>query len=140
MRKMYIFLGILFTIMACQPKMNTNPDRFKRGIFEAPAVDGILSKSIITRNDSLQIERYTKYLEISTDSGVFVKSEKKIDSFSITWKNNFFYTLEMISPKTELDKDPIYVQIIEVTDSSYTFSAKIGYSNFKQEGVVYKLK
>ena len=46
----------------------------------------------------------------------------------------------MKSPKTDLDKDPIFVQITKVTDSSYSFTAKIGYSNFKQKGTVYKVK
>jgi len=46
----------------------------------------------------------------------------------------------MKSPKTKLDKDPIFVQITKVTDSSYSFTAKIGYSKFTQKGVVYKVK
>ena len=41
--------------------------------------------------------------------------------------------------KTRLDKDPIFVRITKVTDSSYNFTVKIGYSKFKQKGTVYKV-
>jgi len=43
----------------------------------------------------------------------------------------------MKNPKTDLDKDPIFVQINKVTDTSYDFTAKIGYSKFKQKGTLY---
>jgi hypothetical protein len=46
----------------------------------------------------------------------------------------------MKSPKKEIDKQPIFVQITKVNDSLYSFSAKVGYSNFKQEGTVFKIK
>ena len=109
------------------------------GTFEIPAGKGY-SKTVLTRIDSLQIEEYTKYSQITTDSGVFQKETKRIDTLYITWKNNFFYTLKMKSPKNDLDQDPIFVQITKVADSSYDFSAKIGYSEFKQKGTVYKVK
>ena len=50
---------------------------------------------MIIRTDSLQIEKY----------------EDRIDTLTITWKNNFNYTLKMMHPKTALDEDPIYVKI-----------------------------
>jgi len=109
------------------------------GVFEIPAGKGY-SKTIVTRVDSLQIEEYIKYTEISTDSGVFKKESKIIDTLYIKWKNNFFYTLKMKSPQTELDNDPIFVQINTLSDSSYDFTAKIGFSEFKQKGTVYKIK
>ena len=68
------------------------------------------------------------------------KTITQIDTLYITWKNNFFYTLKMKSPKKEIDKQPIFVQITKVKDSSYSFSAKVGYSNFKQDGTVFKIK
>ena len=109
------------------------------GVFEIPAGKGY-SKTIVTRIDSLQIEEYTKFTEISTDSGVFKKENKVIDTLYIKWKNNFFYTLKMKSPKTELDNDPIFVQINKITENSYEFTAKIGFSEFKQKGTVYLIK
>ncbi|MDB9955931.1 hypothetical protein OAD46_01655, partial [Flavobacteriaceae bacterium] len=58
----------------------------------------------------------------------------------ITWKNNFFYTLKMKSPKNDLDKDPIFVQINKLSATSYDFTAKIGFSEFKQKGTVFKIE
>lgn len=135
------YLLILFvTFSACEPQIKGDPDRFKHGVFEAPEVEGSISKTIITRNDSLQTEEYTKYTEISTDSGVYIREEKKTDIYSIEWKNNFFYTLRMKNPKTDIDQDPIFVQITKITKNTYDFSARIGYSNFKQTGTVTKIK
>ncbi|MDY0779417.1 hypothetical protein [Tenacibaculum sp. IB213877] len=127
-------LSILIASCTNQPKGSA--ERFKYGTFEIPAGDGY-GKTIIVRKDSLQIEEFTKNVSISNDSATFVKEEKHIDTLFIKWKNNFAYTLRMKSPKTKLDKDPIFVQITKVTDSSYDFTAKIGYSNFKQKGTVY---
>jgi len=136
-RVVYILIAIGL-IWACEPEFKGNPDRFKQGTFEVPAQQGI-SKTIITRRDSIQIENYTRYIEVSTDSGAFVKEDQRIDTFYITWKNNFFYTARMKSPRTEIDKELMFYQITKVTDTSYDFSMKIGYSEFKQTGTVYKV-
>ena len=121
------------------PTKDNDASRFKTGVFEIPAGKGY-SKTIVKRIDSLQIEEYTKFTEISTDSGVFKKESTIIDTLFIKWKNNFFYTLKMKSPKTDLDKDPIFVQINKITENSYDFTAKIGFSEFKQKGTFYKIK
>ena len=131
---------ILATVLtSCKSEINDNSDRFKKGVFEIPAGEGY-GKTTITRIDSLQIEEYEKVVSISNDSSSVVKRSKHIDTLYIKWKNNFFYTLKMKSPKKELDKDPIYVQIVKVTDDSYSFSAKIGFSKFKTDGTIYKVK
>jgi hypothetical protein len=136
---LFSILIIVLFLSSCNSKKASNAERFKLGFFEIPAGKGY-SKTIVTRVDSLQIEEYVKYTEISTDSGVFKRENKIIDTLYIKWKNNFFYTLKMKSPKTELDKDPIFVQINKLSDSSYDFTAKIGFSEFKQKGTVYKIK
>ena len=136
---LFSILIIVLFLSSCNSKKASNAERFKLGVFEIPAGKGY-SKTIVTRVDSLQIEEYVKYNEISTDSGVFKRENKIIDTLYIKWKNNFFYTLKMKSPKTELDKDPIFVQINKLSDSSYDFTAKIGFSEFKQKGTVYKIK
>jgi len=136
---LFSILIIVFFLSSCNSKKASNAERFKLGVFEIPAGKGY-SKTIVTRVDSLQVEEYVKYTEISTDSGVFKRENKIIDTLYIKWKNNFFYTLKMKSPKTELDKDPIFVQINKLSDSSYDFTAKIGFSEFKQKGTVYKIK
>ncbi|MEE9407790.1 MAG: hypothetical protein V3V28_06930 [Polaribacter sp.] len=135
----FTLLTLLFFLFSCKSEIIDNSDRFKKGVFEIPAGDGY-SKTIITRKDSIQIEEYEKIISISTDSSSGVKKVKHIDTLYIKWKNNFFYSLKMKSPKKELDKDPIYVQIVKVTDSSYSFKAKIGFSKFATDGTIYKTK
>jgi len=133
-----LFVGIVL-LSSCGPEKNLDASRFKSGVFEIPAGKGY-SKTTVTRIDSLQIEEYTNFTEISTDSGVFQRETNKIDTLYIKWKNNFFYTLRMKSPKNSLDKDPIFVQITKVTDSSYNFTAKIGFSEYKQDGTLFKIQ
>ncbi len=140
MKRIITLLILISVSIACKPEFKGDPERFKSGVFEAPAVEGQISKTTIIRNDSLQIEKYTKYTEISTDSGVFIKEEKRIDSFSITWKNNFFYTCKMLSPRNDFDKNQLFYQITEVTENTYDFNLKIGYSNYSQTGTVTKIK
>ena len=132
----YTILFLVLLLLSCNSDNNNDAERFKLGIFEIPAGKGY-SKTTVKRIDSLQIEEYIKYTEISTDSGVFKKENKVVDTLYIKWKNNFFYNLKMKSPKTELDKDPIFVQINKITKNSYDFTAKIGFSEFKQKGTVY---
>lgn len=132
-----VFASIL--VVSCTTEKKGDPTRFKHGAFEIPAGDNY-GKTVIVRKDSLQIESYTKKVSISTDSIVTEKEVQHVDTLYIKWKNNFAYTLRMKSPKTDLDKDPIFVQITKVTDNSYNFTARIGYSNFKQKGTVYKVK
>ena len=139
MKKLIFLIVVTFTILSCQTRTSGDPARFQQGIFEIPAGKGY-SKTIITRVDSLQIEKYTRYIEVSTDSGVYTKEIDLVDTLYIKWKNNFFYTLRMKSPKKDIDRDPIFVQITRVTDNSYEFTAKIGYSKFKQDGTVYKVE
>jgi hypothetical protein len=136
----FLFLAVnIFLIFSCTPEKKGDPKRFVYGTFEIPAGNGY-GKTTIIRKDSLQIETYTKKVSISTDSLVSEKEIKHTDTLFIKWKNSFAYSLRMKSPKTDLDKDPIFVQITKVTDSSYSFRAKIGYSNFTNPGIVYKVK
>ena len=138
-RIIFILLTSFFLFSSCKSEIEDNSDRFKKGVFEIPAGEGY-SKTIITRIDSLQIEEYEKIISVSNDSTSGVRKMKHIDTLYIKWKNNFFYTLRMKSPKKELDKDPIFVQITEVKDSSYSFTAKIGFSKFSTDGTIYKVK
>ena len=131
--------SFLFVLLSCNSEIKDKSNRFKEGVFVIPAGKGY-SKTIVTRKDSLQIEEYEKIINISNDSITSVKRIKNIDTLYIKWKNNFFYSLKMKSPKKKLDKDPIFIQITELTDSSYSFKAKIGFSKFTSEGNVYKVK
>jgi hypothetical protein len=133
----YFLCSSLF-LSACSSEKG-DPDRFRQGVFEVPAGKGY-SKTIITRIDSIQIEEYDKIISISNDSVSGEKRIKYIDTLYIKWKNNFFYSLKIKSPKKQLDKDAIYVQITKITEDSYDFSAKIGFSKFLTNGTVYKVK
>ncbi|MCH3885503.1 hypothetical protein [Tenacibaculum aquimarinum] len=135
----FLFLTSILVLTSCSPEKNVDASRFKYGVFEIPAGDGY-GKTTIIRKDSLQIEQYIKKVSVSNDSTSFEKETKHIDTLYIKWKNSFFYTLKMKSPKSDLDKDPIFVQITKVTDTTYNFTAKIGFSNFKQDGTVFKVK
>ncbi|CAL2079607.1 conserved protein of unknown function [Tenacibaculum sp. 190524A02b] len=138
--KTYIFLLASFIfIVSCSPEKKGDPDRFKKGVFEFPSI-GNISKIKITRVDSLQIEEYTEKISTFKNSISTEKIIKHIDTFYIKWKNNFNYTCIMKNPRTNLDKDPIFVQITKVKDNSYDFSLRVGYSNFKQKGTVHKVK
>jgi len=140
MKKLLYLVVFIGLIAACKEvAIVDNNNQFKKGVFEIPAGNGY-GKTTITRVDSLQIEKYTKIISISTDSIVKNRIDTHIDTLYIEWKNNFSYILRMKSPKTSLDKDQIFVKINKVTDSSYSFIARIGYSKFKQTGTVYKVK
>ena len=140
MKKLLYILVALAVFISCKEvSIVDNNNQFKTGVFEIPAGDGY-GKTIITRVDSLQIEAYTKSVAITTDSTSINRIEKHVDTLYIEWKNNFSYILKMKNPKTSLDKDQIFVKINKVTDSSYSFIARIGFSKFKQKGTVYKVK
>ncbi len=140
-KRMFVFLFSLLMVLisSCKSEIKDNSDRFKKGVFEIPAGKGY-SKTIITRVDSLQIEEYEKIINISNDSASGIKRVKHIDTLYIKWKNNFFYSLKLKSPKKQLDRDAIYVQITNVSENSYDFSAKVGFSKFKTDGTIYKIK
>ena len=111
---------LLISIISCKND-ESNPERFKIGTFEIPEGKGY-EKTIIIRQDSLQIEKY----------------EDRVDSLSIFWKDNFNYTLLILHPKTAIDEDPIYVKITSLNKNSYDFEAVIGHSNFVQKGTIFK--
>lgn len=121
MKKIAFIISIIVLVISCKDEP-LSADRFKSGTFEIPAGKGY-EKTIIVRKDSLQIETY----------------EDRIDTLSISWKNNFNYTLKMIHPKTAIDEDPIHIKITNIEKNSYEFEAVIGHSNFIQKGKIIKL-
>ena len=121
------FLSIIFiftlVFTSCDSGVEDNSDKFKIGVFEIPAGKDFVKETII-RKDSIQISKYGE----------------NIDTLSIEWKNNFFYTLKYINPKNDLQKDPMYIQINKIKDDSYDFTVKIGFSKFSKKGTIYKVK
>ncbi|WP_430927415.1 hypothetical protein [Polaribacter marinivivus] len=123
MRKLFIFLFGILTLISCKSEFEDNSDKFKTGVFKIPAGDDFVKETII-RKDSIQISKYGD----------------NIDTLSIKWKNNFFYTLRYINPKNSLQKDPMFVQINKIKKDSYDFTVKIGFSKFTKKGTIYKIK
>ena len=121
MRKIVLIIAVFTLILSCKNEP-LDPDRFKTGTFEIPGGKGY-EKTVIIRQDSIQIEKY----------------EDRIDTLSITWKNNFNYTLKMINPETAIDEDPIHIKITNIEKNSYEFEAVIGHSNFIQKGEIIKI-
>tara|TARA_R110002126_G_scaffold112105_1_gene250193 strand:- start:53129 stop:53563 length:435 start_codon:yes stop_codon:yes gene_type:complete len=115
--------AILFSLNSCKSDFKDNSDRFKEGVFEIPAGDNFVKETII-RKDSIQISKYGN----------------NIDTLSIKWKNNFFYTLKYINPKNSLQEDPMFIQINKIREDSYDFTVKIGFSKFSKKGTIYKVK
>ena len=120
--KNFVTLFVLFFLLTACKNDAASPHRFKQGTFEIPAGKGY-KKTVIYRKDSLQIEKY----------------EAKIDTLTITWKNNFNYTLKMLHPKTAIDQEPIHIKITHIKEKSYQFEAVIGHSNFVQKGEIFKI-
>lgn len=118
---MLIVYCLLLT--SCKSEFEDNADRFKLGVFEIPAGKGFVKETII-RKDSIQISKHGN----------------EIDTLSIKWKNNFFYTLKYINPKNDLQKDPMFIQINKIDKDSYDFTVKIGFSKFSKKGTIYKVE
>ena len=123
MKYVFSVLVIFITFSSCETVINDNSDQFKTGVFEIPSGKGFVKETII-RKDSIQISKYGD----------------QIDTLSIKWKNNFFYTLRYINPKTDLQKDPMFVQINKIKKDGYVFTVKIGFSKFSKKGTIFKLK
>ncbi|MDA9289479.1 hypothetical protein OAB31_02350 [Polaribacter sp.] len=123
MKYVFIVLVIFIIFSSCETVINDNSDQFKTGVFEIPSGKGFVKETII-RKDSIQISKYGD----------------QIDTLSIKWKNNFFYTLRYINPKTDLQKDPMFVQINKIKKDGYDFTVKIGFSKFSKKGTIFKLK
>jgi hypothetical protein len=114
---------LLLNLTSCSSEIKDNSERFKIGVFEIPEGKGFVKETII-RKDSIQISKYGK----------------EVDTLSIKWKNNFFYTLRYTNPKNELQKEPMFVQINKVNRESYEFTVKIGFSKYSNKGTIYKIK
>ncbi|MGB0880020.1 MAG: hypothetical protein ACPGTO_05590 [Polaribacter sp.] len=119
----FVFFLSSFLFFSCKSEIKDNSDRFKKGVFEIPAGKNFVKETII-RKDSIQISKYGD----------------NIDTLLIQWKNNFFYTLQYINPKNDLQKDPMFIQINKIHKNSYDFTVKIGFSKYSKKGTIYKIK
>ncbi|MDC0177197.1 hypothetical protein OAJ14_03490 [Polaribacter sp.] len=119
-----IFFSLFSSLfLSCNAEIKDNSDRFKKGVFEIPAGKSFVKETII-RKDSIQISKHGNH----------------VDTLSIKWKNNFFYTLKYINPKNDLQKDPMFIQINKLHKNSYDFTVKIGFSKYTNKGTIYKVE
>ena len=123
MKKILFIIAGILVFTSCKSEFEDNSNRFKKGVFEIPAGKGFVKETII-RKDSIQISKHGNH----------------VDTLSIKWKNNFFYTLKYINPKTELQKDPMYIQINKIHKESYDFTVKIGFSKFSKKATIFKVE
>ncbi len=121
-------MRLLITILAmsvlfsCNKENKTDILYFKKGTFKTYLGER-KDSSFFVRTDKLQIETY----------------RNKKDTFAVSWKSNFEYTLQKVNPKNKLDSIPFIVKITAIKNKSYKFKGAYLGSNFKQEGVTYKL-
>ena len=120
--KYLLVIWCCIVLVSCTKEKPLTVLDFRTGGFEIPGGESF-EKTTFKRTDSLQIESYGN----------------RIDSLSIVWKDNFNYTLQMLNPKSALDKEPIRVKITGIKSNSYSFEAVIGHSNYKQDGIVFKI-
>lgn len=113
-------MSVLFS---CSKKNKTDILYFKTGKFKT-YVGKRKDSSFFYRNDKFQIETY----------------RNKKDTFEISWKSNFEYQLLKINPTSKLDSTPFIVKINAIKQDSYEFKGYYLGSNFKQDGISYKLK
>jgi hypothetical protein len=124
MKKIIFILFVSTVIISCKEAVIVDGNnKFKTGVFEIPAGKNFVKETLI-RKDSIQISKHDGH----------------VDTLSIKWKNNFFYTLKYINPKNDLQKDPMFIQINKVYKDSYDFTVRIGFSNFTTKGTIHKLK
>ncbi|HIE45579.1 MAG TPA: hypothetical protein EYG80_00150 [Flavobacteriaceae bacterium] len=118
----YLYIFFLVFITSCNSPNNLHPKQLRIGTFKTIIKDGNY-ESLATRNDSIQIETF----------------DKKKDTFYITWKSNFEYSLLKKNPKNDLDKKEFIVKITGIKKNSYTFTAYFKDSNYKQKGKAIKI-
>ena len=98
MKKILFILSFITIFISCKEVViKDNNNQFMYGTFEISEGENFVKETII-RKDSIQISKYGN----------------TIDTLSIKWKNNFFYTLKYINPKNDLQKDPMFVQINKI--------------------------
>tara|TARA_B100000768_G_C11265363_1_gene370805 strand:- start:97 stop:471 length:375 start_codon:yes stop_codon:yes gene_type:complete len=121
----FFYCIILFCLVSCYtPKRDCLP--FHKGTFEFEAiVNNTLETSRFIRNDSIEIE--------------FYKGE--VDSATVRWVNDCECVLTKLNPKTNQDKRPIRMRILNTKKNSYTFEySLVGDYKNTQRGTIKKVK
>ncbi|MGB3775200.1 MAG: DNA topoisomerase IV [Leeuwenhoekiella sp.] len=122
-RLLYLILLLAHFFVGCY-----SPERdcssFKTGTFEFETyLNGKVSKTTFTRNDSLEVDYY----------------EGKADSSSIRWINNCEYIANKINPQNRSERQALHFKIITTTADTYTFEYSIVGKVNKERGTAKKV-
>ena len=124
MKKILPSLCIMALCTSCfQPERNCAD--FRTGTFEFEAfLEGKLQKTVFTRNDSIEIDRF----------------QGKSDTSSVRWLNDCEYILTNLNPDSRAEEKPLHIKILTTEGNTYTFEyGHVGDPN-KQRGTAVRVE
>lgn len=120
----YYILGFVSLLLCSCYAPTRDCTNFKTGTFEFETyLNGEISKTTFTRNDSLEIDYF----------------KSTADSSSIRWINDCEYIARKINPQSYSERKALHFKIINTTESSYTFEYSIVGETNKQKGKAFKI-
>lgn len=118
-----LFLFPLFITSCYQQERNCID--FHTGTFEFETfLNGELSKTTFTRNDSIEIDYF----------------RGKSDTSSIRWINDCEYIVKNLHPKNMAEEKAIHIKILNTIKNTYTFEYGLVGTTNKQRGIAKKIK
>lgn len=122
-KSIYCYGFLVFLAISCY-----SPERdctsFKTGTFEFETyINGEVSKTTFTRNDTLEIDYY----------------QGKADSSSVRWINNCEYIANKINPINRSERQALHFKILTTSGNSYTFEYSIVGKVQKERGTAQKI-
>ena len=116
------FLLMLMVISCYSPERDCAS--FKTGTFEFETyINGEVSKTTFTRNDTLEIDYY----------------QGQADSSSVRWINDCEYIANKINPINRSERQALHFKILTTSGNSYTFEYSIVGKEQKQRGTAQKI-
>ncbi len=124
MKKILPSLCIMALCTSCfQPERNCAD--FRTGTFEFEAfLEGKLQKTVFTRNDSIEIDRF----------------QGKSDTSSVRWLNDCEYILTNLNPDSRAEEKPLHIKILTTEGNTYTFEYGLVGETKKQRGTAVKVE
>ena len=125
MRKALFLIVLGWCTLSCY-SVNRDCDSFHAGTFKfTNVINGNLETSTFIRDSLFEIEMFNKTKDTS----------------SIRWVNNCEFILTALHPKTNQEKKPIRIRIIETDASGYFFEyGLVGDTKNTQRGYAQKIK
>ena len=124
MKKILPSLCIMALCTSCfQPERNCAD--FRTGTFEFEAfLEGKLQKTVFTRNDSIEIDRF----------------QGKSDTSSVRWLNDCEYILTNLNPDSRAEEKPLHIKILTTEGNTYTFEYGLVGETKKERGTAVKVE